>query len=108
MFRSRAADGASYSAATKHREGVYALRNERYKLIFDSKTRAISLFDLEADPGEYRDIAAAREVEAQRLLGLLSRHIEDSRRSRLRPESAVIPEEMRKRLESLGYLTETK
>jgi arylsulfatase A-like enzyme len=103
-----AANEASFSAAAKHREGVYAVRTARYKLIFDAKTGTVSLFDLEADPGEYRDIASENEAEKRKLLGLLSRHIEKARRSRLHPESAVIPEEIRKRLESLGYLKETK
>jgi membrane-anchored protein YejM (alkaline phosphatase superfamily) len=101
-------DETSFASATKHREGVHALTTERYKLIFDGKTGSVSLFDLETDPGEYRDIASENEGEARKLLGLLSRHIERARRFRLRPESAVIPEEIRKRLESLGYLTETK
>lgn len=101
-------DEASFSAATKHREGVHAVRTERYKLISDGKTGTVSLFDLEADPGEYRDIASENEAEKRKLLGLLSQHIEQARRSRLHPESAVIPEEIRKRLESLGYLKETK
>ena len=103
-----ATDEVSFSAATKHREGVHAVRTARYKLIFDGKTGSVSLFDLEADPREYRDVASENEEEARKLLGLLSRHIEKGHRSRLRPESAVIPDEMRKRLESLGYLTETK
>jgi hypothetical protein len=101
-------DGPTFSAATKHREGVYALRTERYKLIFDGKAGSVSLFDLSADPGEYRDIASENEAEARNLLGVLSRHIEDARGSRLDPESADIPDEIRKRLESLGYLTESK
>jgi membrane-anchored protein YejM (alkaline phosphatase superfamily) len=108
LFGSSAADEASFSAATKHREGVYSLRTESHKLIFDGKTGSVSLFDLEADPGEYQDVAAANEAEARQLLGLLSRHIEECRRSRLRPESAVIPDEIRRRLESLGYLTESR
>lgn len=101
-------DKPSFSAATKHREGVHAVRTARYKLIFDAKTGTVALFDLEADPGEYRDIAPENEAEKRKLLGLLSQHIERARRSRLHPESAVIPEEIRKRLESLGYLKETK
>jgi arylsulfatase A-like enzyme len=103
-----ATDEASFSAATKHREGVHAVRTERYKLIFDGKTGSVSLFDLEADPGEYRDIASEKAVEAQKLLALLSRHIEESRRFRLHPQNAIIPDEIRKRLESLGYLKKTK
>jgi len=101
-------DGTTFSAATKHREGVYALRTDRHKLIFDGKTGSVSLFDLSADRAEYRDIAAENEAEARDLLGVLSRHIENARASRLHPESAVIPEDIRKRLESLGYLTESK
>ena len=101
-------DEASFSAATKHREGVHAVRSARYKLIFDAKTGTGSLFDLESDPGEYRDVASENEAEKRKLLGLLSQHIEQARRSRLHPESAVISEEIRKRLESLGYLKETK
>jgi arylsulfatase A-like enzyme len=108
LLASDASDRATFSAATKHREGVYALRTESYKLIFDGKSGAVSLFDLSADRGEYRDIAAENEAEARDLLGVLSRHIERARASRLHPESAVIPEDIRKRLESLGYLTESK
>jgi arylsulfatase A-like enzyme len=101
-------DRPTFSAATKHREGVHALRTGRHKLIFDGKTGSVSLFDLSADRGEYRDLAAENEADARSLLGILSRHIEKARRSRLRPENAVIPEDIRKRLESLGYLTESQ
>jgi arylsulfatase A-like enzyme len=108
LSRPEPTDELSFASATKHREGVHAVRNERYKLILDGQTGSASLFDLEADPCEYRDVSAENEAEVQRLLGLLSRHIDQARRSRLRPESAVIPEEIRERLESLGYLTERK
>jgi arylsulfatase A-like enzyme len=108
LSRPEPTDELSFASATKHREGVHAVRNERYKLILDGQTGSASLFDLEADPCEYRDVSAENEAEVQRLLGLLSRHIDQARRSRLHPESAVIPEEIRERLESLGYLTERK
>ncbi len=98
----------SFSAATKHREGVRAVRTERYKLILDGKTGTASLFDLETDPAEFHDIAAADEATTKELLGLVSRHIDEASRSRLRPERAAIPDEIRKRLEALGYLTQTK
>lgn len=101
-------DEATFVSATKHREGVHAVRTERYKLILDGKTGSASLFDLETDPAEYRDLASENQEEVKKLLGLLSRHVDEARRSRLDPESAVIPEELRKRLESLGYLTERK
>ncbi len=104
LLGSDATDEPSFSAVTKHREGVHAVRADGYKLILDGKTGSVSLFDLEA--GEYRDTAAENYAEAQKLLGLLSRHIDEARRTRLHPESEVIPDEIRKRLESLGYLTE--
>jgi arylsulfatase A-like enzyme len=96
-------ESAVFSAATKHREGVHAVRNGRYKLIRDGRTGTHALFDLAADPAEYRDIARENEAEAARLLGLLMQHIEAARRGRLRPENADIPEEIRRRLEALGY-----
>jgi arylsulfatase A-like enzyme len=98
---------ATFAAATKHREGVYSVREGRYKLIRDGKTGTSALFDLESDPAEYRDVAAENEAEASRLLGVLTRHITATRRARLETETAVIPDEMRKRLEALGYLTES-
>jgi arylsulfatase A-like enzyme len=101
------AASATFAAATKHREGVYSVREGRYKLIRDGKTGTSALFDLESDPAEYRDVAAENEAEASRLLGVLTRHITATRRARLETETAVIPDEMRKRLEALGYLTES-
>jgi arylsulfatase A-like enzyme len=95
---------ATISTATKHREGVYAVRTERYKLIFDSRSGYASLFDLVADPGEYRDLASTDEARVRELERLLSRHLTESRARALSPESAPIPDALQKRLESLGYL----
>ena len=36
----------------------YALRDERYKFLYDTRTGEEQLFDVEADPGEARDLAA--------------------------------------------------
>ncbi len=101
-------ENRTFSAATKHREGVHAVRTSRHKLIFDARTGAVALFDLKADPAEYRDVASKNEAEAERLLGLLRRHIEEARRGRLRPGNADVPEEIRRRLEALGYLGEAR
>ncbi len=105
LLSSAEKENRTFSAATKHREGVHAVRTDRYKLIFDAKTGAVALFDLVADPAEYRDVSSQNTDDAQRLLGLLTRHIEEARRGRLRPENADIPQEIRRRLEALGYLT---
>jgi arylsulfatase A-like enzyme len=43
---------------------VYALRDERYKLIYDSRTGQAKLFDLQADPREQDDLAARDPLRA--------------------------------------------
>ncbi len=95
---------ATISTATKHREGVYAVRTERYKLIFDTQTGSASLFDLASDPGEYRDLSSKNGAQVRELERLLSRHLSDARARALSPENAPIPDALQKRLESLGYL----
>lgn len=92
------------SMATKHREGVYAVRTERYKLILDSESGVASLFDLATDPGEYRDLSSTDEARVRGLERLLSRHLADARTRALSPELTSIPDALQKRLESLGYL----
>jgi arylsulfatase A-like enzyme len=92
------------STATKHREGVYAVRTERYKLIFDSESGFASLFDLADDPGEHRDLSSRDEEQVRELERLLSRHLVESRARALSPGTAPVPDALRKRLESLGYV----
>ena len=45
----------------------YALRDERFKFLYDTQTGEEWLYDLAADPGETRDLAA-RRAAARRLL----------------------------------------
>jgi len=42
----------------------YALRDERYKFFYDSRTGEERLYDLEADPGETRDAGPAEPLRA--------------------------------------------
>jgi arylsulfatase A-like enzyme len=42
----------------------YALRDERYKFIDDTRTGEEQLYDLEADPGEARDLTATDPLRA--------------------------------------------
>ena len=46
----------------------YALRDERYKFVYDTRTGEEWLYDLEADPGETRDLGPGRAAAR----GLLS------------------------------------
>jgi arylsulfatase A-like enzyme len=41
---------------------VYALRDVRYKLVYDTRTGREELYDVAADPGETKDLSATRAV----------------------------------------------
>ncbi len=43
---------------------IYALRDQRFKFVYDTRTGAEQLFDLEADPGETKSLAAAQAVRS--------------------------------------------
>lgn len=43
---------------------VYALRDARYKLVYDTRTGEQRLFDLETDPGETQDVAGGLPLRA--------------------------------------------
>jgi arylsulfatase A-like enzyme len=61
------------------------------------------LFDLRSDPGETRDLAAERPVLAGYLATLI-RHRLHASEGRLQAGEAEIDEELRRRLEAMGYL----
>jgi arylsulfatase A-like enzyme len=77
-----------------------AVRRGPHKLLFDRRTGALALFDLDADPAERLDVAPAQPGVAAELRAHLDRFL------RLRPEATtpveLSPEE-RERLRSLGY-----
>lgn len=85
---------------------VYALRDARYKLVYDSRTGEGRLFDLEADPGETRDVAGERPLRAgwyrQTLQHWLSGLAEGSARAAAGGAERPTPEQC-ENLKSLGY-----
>jgi arylsulfatase A-like enzyme len=85
---------------------VYALRDERYKLVYDSRTGQARLFDLQADPGERSDLAAREPLRAtyyRQALQQWTARLADVRAETAAPlGSAPTPEEC-ENLKSLGY-----
>lgn len=75
-----------------------AISDGRWKLILDVETEEARLFDLAADPGETRDLAAAHPEEAARLRAVLLRWVERQGGS-LRASEAV-----EEHLRAVGYL----
>ena len=65
------------------RARVLAIREKRYKLVFDFTSAGEQLYDLDADPGEQRPLPRDVEISVRkRLLDHLQKHISDSLRSR--------------------------
>ncbi len=92
----------------------HGLRSELYASFQDSANHlsgAHQLFDLRTDPGERRDLAAARPPEYARLLRLLQdwRREVDRADGQRRPERSLSEEHKKhqhlfKQLRSLGYI----
>jgi len=100
-----AVGGASFATATERAPGLYAVRTERYKLIFDVDTDRLWLFDLIQDPTEQRDISQSEPVVAAELRDRLVQHIAESTAAgTLDAEQAELPDEVLERLRALGYL----
>ncbi len=62
---------------------VLAVREARYKMVFDFNSATEQLFDLDADPGELRPLPPdAEKAVRRRLLDRARQHLSDSLRSR--------------------------
>ena len=106
LERDDLSDFASFATATKHRQGVYSVRTGRFKLLVDVASRTVSLFDLASDPLEYTDIAEERPEVAEELGRFLTSYLEENAGiPALAPELAPIRDELKQKLEALGYLS---
>lgn len=80
----------------------------RFKLVLPqspSQGTAPMLFDLEADPGELEDLAAARPDVVERMLALLAeRNLADEVEPAEEIEDDQLGEDVRRRLRALGYV----
>ncbi|MBN1825987.1 MAG: sulfatase [Candidatus Eisenbacteria bacterium] len=77
------------------------IRTGRWKLIEDRENGAVSLYDLEMDPGESRDAAADNPDVFRKMKGVLDGYYEVPRASIGEVE---LSEELKNDLKSLGYL----
>jgi hypothetical protein len=77
-----------------------SVRNGRWKYIWASEA-AHELYDLEADPGEQRNVLTEHADVAADLRGLLERHVAALPQPK---EAAPLSDETRNALRALGYV----
>lgn len=56
-----------YKVLAAESNGMFSIRNERFKLVAQPAKKSFELYDLEADPGERHDVAAERPAEFEAL-----------------------------------------
>jgi arylsulfatase A-like enzyme len=87
-----------HTANARHRDAVVY---GRFKLIRAEQTRA--LYDIVADPGETRDLAADEGPGADRLAALLDERASGTAAARISPEDLPFSALRHERLKALGY-----
>lgn len=96
--------GQSFASGVKWSPQMHALRAPGWKLIDDGPAAPPEVFDLTADPTEQKNVAAAQPTERARLEQTLDAHRRElAATPALAPEKAAVSDEMKKRLEALGY-----
>ncbi len=93
----------SIAEGVKWRPQVFSLRTEGYKLVADFKRKHFSLFHLQTDPAEQRDVAPREPETVRLLLKELERHIERTSKGALSKEQASISDQLQQQLNALGY-----
>jgi len=99
----RAAANRSMIARTAHPEPMRCLRTPRFKLIL-SPSGQVELYDLEADPGELRNVAYEHLPVTVGLAQLLTERLAAPPRLDHRARKEELPAEEREMLRTLGYL----
>jgi arylsulfatase A-like enzyme len=84
---------------------IYALRDEAFKFVYDTRTGAEELYDLAADPREARSLAAADPLRAAYYRGELQHWISEAARGRAaQAEQARLTREQCDNFRTLGYV----
>jgi arylsulfatase A-like enzyme len=93
------------STAARNQPGLHAIRTQRHKLIVDFLSNETTLYDLVSDPNEQKDLSYSDKVLVGRLRSLLLHNLSEiGAQETLSPQLVPLSDEMRKRLESLGYV----
>jgi arylsulfatase A-like enzyme len=93
------------STAALNEPSLHAIRTHRYKLIVDILSNEKALYDLDSDPDERYNIASSEGVIVERLNRLLLQNLSEIEvQDTMTPQFAPLPDDVRKRLESLGYI----
>jgi arylsulfatase A-like enzyme len=96
--------GESFASGVKWSPEMHSLRAPGWKLIDDARAGSVEVFDLTADPTEQRNVASSRPDERARLEKTLDAHRRElASRPALAQEKGAVSDEMKKRLEALGY-----
>jgi arylsulfatase A-like enzyme len=77
-----------------------SVRNDRWKYIYSSDA-SHELFDLEADPGEQKNVVGTEVARAAELREALEKHVASLPRTH---DAAPLSEDTRRALRALGYL----
>jgi len=94
-----------FTEAIKWRPGQRVVRTAEHKLIIDRNTDELTLYDLQADPAESRDVATEDPETVDRLRAQLVAHeAANAAHGGLSGRAAEVPADVAERLRALGYL----
>jgi arylsulfatase A-like enzyme len=92
-------------ARTAEDQPKYAVRHGRFALVYHTARGDTEVYDLEADPGQQRNIAGDQPVRASFYRQALFRFLVDARHGpRAVAEEVKLTEEQKENLKALGYV----